>query len=258
MKKTPRFALLSLLILMLLSFIAPVAEAGLRRSGRHRFSRLLYQYGPGVSLLKPDSLEGWTTVKGGVPKKGWEVLDGTLHRRSGGGDIVTEKEYGDFVLDFSWTIAQGGNSGIKYRFNSFKPGGWLGCEYQVLDDFASKEGTVPKHITASLYDIQSSHATHLLRPHDQVNHGRIVVTGNRIRHYLNGRKVVDIRTDTRRWDELHARSKFSKVAEFGKTPFGKILVQDHGDEVWFHHLTIREIKTVAVRSCHRFHLFRRR
>ncbi|MBA3439538.1 MAG: DUF1080 domain-containing protein, partial [Pyrinomonadaceae bacterium] len=60
--------------------------------------------------------------KPGFPATGWIVEDGCLKVQpgsggeggSGGGDIVTTKQYGNFELQLEWRLSPGGNSGIKY------------------------------------------------------------------------------------------------------------------------------------------------
>ena len=89
-----------------------------------------------TDLFDGKSLTGW--VKGNLEPAeagGWVATDGVLHRKSGGGDLFSAKEYGNFELSLEWKIAPGGNSGIKYRVAKFGKG-WLGPEYQVLDDGA--------------------------------------------------------------------------------------------------------------------------
>jgi hypothetical protein len=197
--------------------------------------------GPKTLLLQKDSLDGWTTTGGKTPGDAWSVIDGVLHLKSKGGDIMTDREYKNFVLDFTWTIAKGGNSGVKYRFKKFDGKGWLGIEYQVLDDFNIGEGKKLKNNTATLYDILPTSGSKVLQPHEEINHGRIIVNGNRIEHWLNGKKVVDVLVGSKAWKKGIAESKFNDVPGFGENALGRIMVQDHGSEVWFHDISIREI-----------------
>ncbi|MCL2743037.1 MAG: DUF1080 domain-containing protein [Planctomycetaceae bacterium] len=204
--------------------------------------------GPAVSLLQPDSLAGWTSTSGKAPPEAWSVQDGVLHLKGKGGDIMTEREYENFILEFSWTISKGGNSGIKYRFKNYDGKGWLGLEYQVLDDFnvLSGEGARPKNNAATLYYIVSTDVSKKrLNPHDVINYGKVVVRGQHIEHYLNGEKVLEITAGSERWFEAVAESKFKDVPDFGLNQAGRIMVQDHNSEVWFHSLTIRELYPVS-------------
>jgi len=209
---------------------------------------------PGVAIFNGENLDGWTTVGGSKDIKAWEAVGGTLHRKSGGGDIVTEKEYGNFILDFEWKISPGGNSGIKYKFADFD-GSWIGCEYQVLDDDKHSDGMRGIHRTASVYDVIAPKFD-ALKPVGEYNKSRIVVNGRRIQHYLNGRLVVDVIVGSPEWEKGFQASKFKDHAEFGKIAEGKILVQDHGDEVWYRNMVIRELKTMPVRKAGPFQILR--
>ncbi|MDR1958542.1 MAG: DUF1080 domain-containing protein [Planctomycetaceae bacterium] len=212
------------------------------------FSRTVVKsyIGPESPLFNGQDLSGWVTV-GGSPKiDGWEAVDGMIHRTTGRGDIVTEKEYRNFVLDFRWKIAPGGNSGLKYKFSKLG-NDWLGCEFQLIDDIKNSEGKRPKHGTGDLYDMIPAENREVL-PVGEWNHSRVVVNGGRIQHWLNGKLTVDVTVGSPTWEKAFAESKFKDHPEFGKIADGKILLQDHGDEVWFKDITIREIQTGSVRK----------
>ena len=92
-----------------------------------------------VLLFNGKNLDGWTSVgKDTPPAFGWVVEDGILNvRKQGdkrGGDIITRDQYSDFDLKVDFRITKGANSGIKYFFTKYEKGGWLGLEYQILDD----------------------------------------------------------------------------------------------------------------------------
>lgn len=187
------------------------------------------------SLFNGRDLAGWVTGKGGASTN-WVVEDGVLHRKSGGGDIVTTKEYSDFELEFEWKISEKGNSGIKYRFyNNYGP------EYQVLDDKGHSNGKDPFTSAASMYLIAKPDAEKELKPVGEFNTGKIIAKGSHIEHWLNGRKVLEMEVGSEEWNQRKNGSKFKKVKDFG-TGSGKILLQDHGDLVWYRNIRIREIK----------------
>ncbi|MDR3108649.1 MAG: DUF1080 domain-containing protein [Planctomycetaceae bacterium] len=201
-----------------------------------------------VSLISADgSFDGWTKIDGKPVNNGWEIVDGVLHRKSNAGDIMTVKTYKNFVMDFEWSIAKGGNSGIKYKFDKYSKGGWLGCEYQFLDDANNGEGKRPKHESGALYDIIPPSNKNVVKPYGEVNKSRVIVNGRHIVHYLNGVKVVDICVGSADWKKRLADSKFNETLDFGAIESGHIMVQDHGSEVWIQKLTIRE--TASVVKC---------
>jgi hypothetical protein len=176
-----------------------------------------------------------------VDAPAWEVTQGMLHldrNRGRGGNLLTQTQYGDFELVFEWKIASGANNGLKYRVNQFD-GSYLGIEYQMIDDLASK--LKPKHRTASLYDIYEPQEHNALRPAGEFNRARIVVCNGHIQHWLNGCLVTEACVGNQEWSRRIAASKFADVEGFGVIPTGHIMLTDHGDEVWYRNLCIRRL-----------------
>lgn len=208
-----------------------------------------------IPLFDGQTLSGWTTQNDKPVAKGWQAGDGLLHldRLSGrGGNILTESEFGNFEMVFEWKNSPKGNSGIKYRVKSFD-GRVLGCEYQMIDD-ASSPKLRPKQATAALYDVYEPSPSKYLKPIDQFNHGRIVVCGNRIQHWLNGQMVMCAIVGSCEWRQRIAESKFADVDGFGENRYGKIMLTDHGSEIWFRNIFIRHLSS-PTRYTKRFRPF---
>jgi hypothetical protein len=212
----------------------------------------------GVSLLwDGKTANGWKgAYKPGFPEKGWDIKDGVLsvmksagEESANGGDIVTEKSFGAFDLQFEFRMTEGANSGVKYFVTATEgnSGSAIGLEYQVLDDEKhpdAKQGVVGNRTMASLYDlIPAVRNPRGTRPIGSWNSGRIVVyPDNRIEHWLNGYKVVEYQRGTPIYKALVARSKYAKWENFGMAEKGKILLQDHGDQVSFRSIKIKELQ----------------
>jgi hypothetical protein len=180
------------------------------------------------------SLSAWTTLDGKPVTQGWEVIDGVIHLKKDGkraGHIVTAQEFGDFTLSFEWKIAPRGNSGIKYHVRSYG-GKILGCEYQVYDDEAAKK-VQTKNSAGALYDLYEPSPAKKLKPAGEYNTARIVVRGNSIEHWLNGEKIVSATIGDEEWKRRVAASKFNDVSDFSLQPRGKLMLTDHGSEVWY-------------------------
>jgi hypothetical protein len=210
----------------------------------------------GISLLwDGKTTTGWRgAYKTAFPEKGWEISDGVLavvpsggSESANGGDIVTEKLYGAFELQFEFKLAAGANSGVKYFVTEKEgnTGSAIGLEYQVLDDEKhpdAKLGADGNRTIASLYDlIPSTKYGQANRKIGEWNRGMIRVhPDNRIEHFLNGYKVVEYQRGTQMFAALVARSKYAQWKDFGMADKGRILLQDHGDKVEFRSVKIRE------------------
>lgn len=208
-----------------------------------------------TDLLKDQQLSQWMLPGGEDVSQGWEFADdGTLHLNGRGGNIVTRDEYGDFELWFEYRISPKGNSGIKYRVQKFG-NSWLGCEYQIQDDSAFPQ-MATKHYTASIYDLIDVSSQVLERNYgepDGFSVGHIIVQDHRIRHWMNGNLIIDERDDSERFAAAIQNSKFRNVEGFGVNQSGRIMLTDHGTQVWYRNIFIRRLDQpepapVAVRE----------
>jgi hypothetical protein len=116
----------------------------------------------------------------------------------------------------------------------------IGFEYQMLDDDLHEDGKMPTHRAAGLYDLIAPNATKQLRPVGEWNQSRIVFKGQHGEHWLNSMKVVEFDLGTARMDSLVAASKFQKIQGFAARRRGHIVLQDHGDEVYFRSIKVKE------------------
>jgi hypothetical protein len=186
-------------------------------------------------LFDGKTLQGWTTLDGQPITAGWEVVDGMIRldpSKGRVGAIITTRDYGDFKLSFEWKIASGGNSGLKYRVRKHGDR-WYGCEYQILDDVIHRQGASPLHSTGALYALYEPSKSKRVQPAGEFNTSRIVVQRNKIEHWLNGQRILSATVGNREWQERVAASKFSDLENFGQNRHGRIMLTDHGSEVWF-------------------------
>jgi len=217
-------------------------------------------------LFDGKTLAGWRGVGyDTVPSAHWVVVDGAIKKIASGnvprvadgrplvgGDLMTVDSFADFELSFEWKVTEGANSGVKYNVSeamSIAQGGAgtqggpthsaLGFEYQVLDDDRHEDGKLPTHRSAALYDLIAPSARP--RPVGQWNTSRIVFRGNHGEHWLNGQKVVAFDLGTARMDSLLAASKYKTIPGFGEKRRGHIVLQDHGDEVYFRSIKVRPL-----------------
>lgn len=185
---------------------------------------------------------GWVKADGKpvADDAGWEMVDGVIHRKGKSGDIFTDKEYANFEFEWDWKISAGGNSGVKYRVTHYGKE-LLGPEYQMIDDDKHADGKLLTHKTACIYDLFPTIENKPVKPVGEWNHSKIVANGGKFEHWLNGSKVAECDTTTPAWKEAVTKSKFKSKPDWALNPKGKIMLQDHGDEVWFRNLTIKEL-----------------
>ncbi len=196
-------------------------------------------------LFDGKSFDGWRGYRmQSLPEAGWEIKDGLLKTvpRVKGRELITVQKFKDFEFSWEWRIAPAGNNGIKYFVTEERPGA-PGHEYQMIDDATNPDGKVgPQRTTASFYDVLAPAPDKPTKPAGEWNQSRIVVRGNRVEHWLNGKKVLEYELGSERVKEGLAKSKFKTFPDFGTKIEGHIMLTYHNDECWFRNLKIRPIK----------------
>jgi hypothetical protein len=203
------------------------------------------------------SSTGWESArKEAFPKEGWTIEDGilTIQKSDGSeartfGDIVTTEQYSAFDLAFDFKLTDGANSGVKYfvTLAEGNSGSAIGLEYQILDDALhpdAKMGRDGNRTLASLYDlIKAEKQARFVRKPGEWNQGRVVVyPNNKVEHYLNGVKVLEYERGSQAYRDLVAISKYVVWNKFGEAPSGRILLQDHGDQVSYKNIKIKNLQ----------------
>lgn len=202
------------------------------------------------SLFDGKTLTGWKSLRGG-PIRGWSVAYEALHfkpletgeRNMAGNDIYTVREYQNFILELEWKISPGANSGVKYRM-AWYDNNYLGPEFQIVDESRPKksEKREPTLVTGAMYALSpADFSKHELRPVGAWNQARIVADGKQIEHWLNGKRVVKVDLAKPAFKDAVLKSKFKKWPDYAQNPSGRIMLQDHGHEVWFRKIRIREL-----------------
>ena len=207
------------------------------------------------SLFDGKTFNGWRGFHQDKVPVGWIIEDNCISRiqakgelGAAGGDLITNEEFGNFELSLEWKISKGGNSGLKYLVSESLPAkgrSAISFEMQVLDDDNhpdAKLGINGDRKASALYDIMPPNEKKKLKPVGEFNQIRLVVKGNHIEHWLNGEKVLEYERGSEALKALIAKSKFKDQPLFGTFAKGHLLLQEHGDKVWYRNIKIRELK----------------
>jgi hypothetical protein len=218
------------------------------------------------TLSKNEKKDGWMMMFDGkttdgwrgynlpaFPEKGWTIEEGTLHvlgssrgEAGGGGDLLFNKKFSNFELSLEWKVSEGGNSGIFYLAQEI-PGEpvWKSApEMQILDNEKhpdAKLGVDGNRAAGSLYDLIPGDMK-AVKPAGEWNQVKILVYKGTVVHYVNGKQVLEYHLWTEDWKKMVLNSKFKDYEWFLNTAQeGFIVLQDHGDDVWFRNIKIKEL-----------------
>lgn len=201
-------------------------------------------------LFDGKTTKGWHTYGKSTVGTAWKVEDGTLHfdpsatANGQGGDIVTDKEYANFHLKLEWKVAPKSNSGIIFYIHEdpekYKNTYETGLEMQVLDNDGHPDGKISKHRAGNLYDLIKSDIEPV-KPVGEWNTAEIISDNGQLTFKLNGVIVVKTTLWDDNWKSLIAGSKFASWKSFGTFKTGKIALQDHGENVWYRNIVIKEL-----------------
>ena len=196
-------------------------------------------------LFDGKTTAGWHGYNQSSFPDGWAVRDGALTRVGGPTvDIVTDKEYANFDLQFDWKIAPKGNSGLFFHVvesPTLKSTYFSGPEYQLIDNEGHPDGkNGPDRWAGANYALHAP-TRNTANPVGQWNHSRLVVDNGHVEHWLNGVKVLEFNRNSDDFRAHVAAGKFRNTPGFGTAGRGRILLQDHGDAVAYRSIKIRAL-----------------
>jgi len=187
-----------------------------------------------TSLFNGTDLDGW---QGDVA--GYEVVNGEIRAKKGvGGNLLTKREFSDFVLQFEFRLTPGANNGLGVRAPAEGDAAFAGIELQILDDSHEKYAKIkPWQVHGSLYGVVAAQRD-CLKPVGEWNTEEVTADGARIKVVVNGRQILD--ADITPYRDGEATVDGKAHPGLARTT-GHIGFLGHGDEVHFRTIRIREL-----------------
>ena len=176
------------------------------------------------------------------PTNSWVVDEGALKSLPEVQvDLITREPYESFELELEWKVAREANSGIMFHVSESEPETYMsGPEMQIVDDANTEDGANPKTSAGSLYDLIAP-TNKNCHPAGQWNRIRLIVDGNHVEHWMNGAKILDYELGSGSLKALIAGSKFKEWPRFAREETGYIVLQNHGNSVWFRNIRVRRL-----------------
>ncbi len=207
-----------------------------------------------IVMFNGETTEGWRGYnQDSFPVKGWVIEEKTLKCQGSGegeaggkgGDIIYDQKFRDFELHLKWKISEGGNSGILYLAQEVpgQPIWHTAPEMQILDNEKHPDAKLGKdgnRQAGSLYDLIPAKPQNA-KPAGEWNEVEITVYQGTVFHKQNGEVVLEYHLGTDEWKNMIANSKFKDYPEFGQYKAGYIGLQDHGNDVWFKDIKIKDL-----------------
>ena len=192
-------------------------------------------------LFDGKTLNGWRGFKSETPPAAWHAMNGELVRHETGGDLMTVEQFGDFELRLEWKLSKDGNSGIMFRVTG--EGGQTyetGPEFQILDNAGHKDGKEPKTAAGSNYAMHAP-VRDVTRPVGEWNDVRLIVRGPHVEHWMNGTRLLEYELWSEDWEARVKASKFGKMPGYGRAKRGHLVLQDHGNLVWYRNVKVKPL-----------------
>lgn len=146
-----------------------------------------------INLFDGRTLDGWKLVGGKGP--GYGVTNGVIYcAKGGGGNLLHEREFDDFILRFEFKLEDGSNNGIGIRAPLANDVSASGMEIQILEEGAALRGKWgplrEAQYHGSVYDCIPAKRGALKKP-GEWNTEEITARGRHITVVVNGKTILD-------------------------------------------------------------------
>lgn len=189
---------------------------------------------------------GFTPLFNGTDFSGWmgatdkyEVVDGAIRCKEGqGGNLLTEKEYGNFVARLEFMLPPGGNNGLAIRTPSADVDtAYEGLELQVLDNDAPQYKDLHEYqYHGSIYGLAPARRGYL-RTTGAWNYEEVVVDGDHVTVRLNGVEILNADLVAVREHPADGKAHPGAARKAGHFGFA-----GHNEPVAFRNIRIKELK----------------
>ncbi|OOG68563.1 DUF1080 domain-containing protein [Algoriphagus sp. A40] len=188
-----------------------------------------------TELFNGQNLDGWVGNK-----ESYQAKDGMIviePKGTGGGNLFTEKEYGDFILRFEFQLTPGANNGLGIHAPLSGDAAYQGIELQILDNEAEKYSELEVYqYHGSVYGVIPAKRG-FLKPVGEWNIQEVIVKHPKVTVILNGETILE--------GDYHEASKngtLDKKDHPGlQRSTGHIGFLGHGDVVRFRNIRIKEL-----------------
>jgi hypothetical protein len=233
--------------------------ATVKKDAKALYSELKQGAAPNT-LDKSEKKNGWVLLFNGTTSDGWRgynltgfpdcwvVKDGTLTMTTEGKaesqDIITAKMYHNFAFSVDFKLTKGANSGIIFQINEDKKYKFpyeTGPEFQLIDQDNWKDKLEDWQICGANYAMYPP-VSKPSKPVGEWNHLLLVVDGNNVTQIINGVVVVKYVKNSEEWLKLRKSGKWADYPDYGKFDEGFISLQNHGTQVYFRNIKIKELK----------------
>ena len=189
-----------------------------------------------TSLFNGKDLSGWVGDKISYTVKNGEIVVAPVDGVSGG-NLMTAKEYSNFIFKFEFQLTPGANNGLAIHAPLEGDAAYQGKELQILDNTADKyKGLKPYQFHGSVYGLMPAKRGYL-NPVGQWNQQEVYVNGSHFKVTLNGTVILD-------GDLMEATKEGTLDGKehpgLQKTT-GHIGFLGHGDNLKFRNISIKEI-----------------
>ncbi|MET2984561.1 3-keto-disaccharide hydrolase [Aureibaculum conchae] len=189
-----------------------------------------------ISLFNGKDLSGWVGNKTSYTVKNGEIVVAPAEG-AGGGNLMTAKEYSNFILRFEFQLTPGANNGLGIHAPLKGDAAYQGKELQILDNTAEKyKDLKPYQYHGSVYGLIPAKRGYL-KPTGEWNQQEVSINGHKFKVTLNGTVILD-------GDLMEATKNGTMDGKdhpgLQKTK-GHIGFLGHGDKLKFRNIRIKEL-----------------